>query len=235
MKMATKRKRSNITAKKSSKKSKKSYSAMSVKQIVMRSLETKKAAYRITNGTAYSSSAYIKTWNIMYQLGLQTPGTGPGARIGDKITVMSMNLRGLYYCTTANGPYYLRIALVGTDQYATLTDISSLMRSDLGATGWAAQTELMQFDTDKCTVYEDKVFKVDKAATVGSTQALGTNFNIDFPVSGKSVTFKGGNTAELKDRNWYLYTAVVPGFDGSSAQTSGGFLNAGLYMTFKDA
>lgn len=210
------------------------------KRAVYRLLETKKVGGTMTSGTTFATGNE-KSWNIMNTLTLGTTGTGPNQRLGDAITIQNIRISGVFdnpdaSTTRQGGPILMRVILLKTEEFQTVSNITSPYRSDIGAVNWTSQSATLgPLDTDRVVVLSDRLVKIEPNQYVSANGGQGAGFIHDIKVNQK-VTFKSGSTAQLKGHNYYLFISGIPlAWSAGTNQTSGPNFRGQCYMTFKDS
>lgn len=230
----------------SSKTPKKTAKRKTVQTIARRTLlslmETKKVGYGWNNISGFATSG-AKSWNLMYEMSLGSTGSGPNQRVGDSIYIQNIRITGVInrtgqVTTTGHGPIFARVALIATDEFQTLSNITNPIRTDQGSITQAssyAGGQLGAFDTDRCNVLHDQIVTL-QPSPVATAQSNQANYFVINKSLNKKVTFQGPSTSAIKGMNYYLYIAVMwPGFVTTTIQTQDVNAAGNFYMTFKDS
>lgn len=229
------------TAKKYSKKyTKPSKSfAKAVKKVILKTHETKKRyTFGINVGTAVSNSD-IKRWYGLNPLWHINQGTGDDDRIGDKIHVKGISLKGLFtQVSTGARPYPLHVTIMA---WWSKEDMSSGVLDPAFASSIYPRMKgfttnigsIIAFtDTEKITVAYKRRFTMQQDQYATSSYGIWPEkwLDIYLPIN-KTIQYSADNGGYLKGRN--LYIGYMFDFNGGLAETGfGGTVNMCVY--YKD-
>lgn len=210
-------------------------------------IETKESTVTITNNTALAHNVITYLTNpFTLNQGNTDPMSGTGTRVGDKITVKGVMLKGMVECALNRPKVYLRVMLI---KYAKSDDptTSTLFKGDSG------NKMIDQINTDRYTILAQKVINVqtsnnapvtvniDGSVATGSPAGIGTRTfklwvpGIKFGKRG-NVQFEDASTSQPK---FFSYRWIVLAYDWygtpESTTTVGRMNSAYSKLYFKDA
>lgn len=235
------RKRKYTTRKSSTKYAKPTKAfAKAVKKVILKTHETKKRyTFGISIGTPVNSST-VKTWYGLNPLFHISQGTGDDDRIGDKIHVKGISLKGLFtQVSTGARPYPLHLTVMAwwakEDQSSGVADptFSSGIYPKMKNLSGSNFASIIAFtDTEKTSVVFKRRFLMPTETTSVTGYSLYPEKWLDMwlPIN-KTIQYSADNGGYLKGKN--LYIGYFFDFNGGLADTGfGGTLNMCVY--YKD-
>lgn len=213
-----------------------------------RMIETKETTLPVTSNTSMNHNVITYLVNpFTINQGTTDPMSGTGTRVGDKITVKGLLVKGMVECALNRTKVFVRIMLM---KYAKGDDPSTATLFK----GASPNKMIDQINTDRYTIMAQKVFNVvasnapaavtvnvDGSVATGNPGGIGTKlFNMWIPGRkfgrGGNVQFEDASTSQPKFFSYRVIALVYDWYGTPESTTTVAKMNscyAKLY--FKDA
>lgn len=194
------------------------------KKVLLNQAETK--SY-VSEGTQNVIDNLAKFQNLNY--GVTTGGTRLD-RIGQKIYLTSIRIKGLYYSNSSSNTSTKSFRVLVIKKTVSLgTGVGTPTLTDIFRSGTTNVVTTAMVDTDKVSVFYDKTFATTPTFGAVTTQTMLRPFEFIIPFGQKEVFTDAGNS-ELQNGSYFL---VLCSYDGNGVLSSGGF-NYSWSFNFKD-
>lgn len=193
-----------------------------VKQIAMRSLETKDYLYWPLTTTNFVQGVPV-SWNIFFNIG---QGVSDSSRIGDEIFANRLHARFVYYSASVSTTTNVQVMLVKSP---VQTNTTSLTYNQIFINKIADPT-VDFIDDEQVTVLKRRSYTVQPTIS-----GISVMKNITFTKNFKNMKFKynGDNSGYGKFANYYLVVVVQNGA-GTWNVTAAGTGRMEFKMLYKD-
>lgn len=193
------------------------------KSVLLKSAETKSYVAEYTTNVSDNAAAAI---NLNFALAV---GDGNENRIGTKIHITNIRVRGLVYSNNATTTTKIaRVLLIKTSEALTNTTNTAITNSLVFRTGTTGVVSNAHVDMKKVTLLHDE--RMEMTPTYGAvspqTMLMPYDFNI---VLNKPEVYKSDAAGYLKNGNYYL---ILVAYDGSTGACIG--FNNAVSINFKD-